>query len=100
MIVQVGQINDLPGPDDPGMEGILYFQARLCPSIGAMQEARVNGRLVMAGPDAPEVGLCPCCGCVVEKRKRRRGNDEVTYFWRHKAGADDGCPLRYHPDRG
>ena len=65
-----------------------------------MQKARVNGHLVVAGPDAPEVAWCPCCGWVVVRRKRRKQDGGVTYFWRHKVGGEDGCPLRYHPDSG
>ena len=62
-----------------------------------MQKARVDGRLVLAGPDSPEVALCPSCGEEVEKRKRTRQNGQVTFFWRHKVGVGDGCPLRYQP---
>ena len=65
-----------------------------------MQKARVNGHVVIAGPDAPKVALCPCCGWVVEIRKRRKPDGQVTYFWRHKVGGEDGCSLRYHPDEG
>jgi len=64
-----------------------------------MQKARVNGHVVIAGPDAPQVALCPCCGWMVKIRKRRRPDGQVTYFWRHKVGGEDGCSLRYHPDR-
>jgi hypothetical protein len=62
-----------------------------------MQKARVNGRLVTAGPDSPEMALCPACGEKVEKRKRRRGDGQVTYFYRHMMDVGDGCPLRYRP---
>ena len=63
-----------------------------------MREARVNGRLVLAGPDAPEEALCPCCGELVRKRKRRGTGDQMTYFYRHVTGDGDGCPLRYRPE--
>lgn len=36
-----------------------------------MLEAKVEGQLVKAGPDSPETALCPACGGVVEKRRRR-----------------------------
>jgi hypothetical protein len=62
-----------------------------------MREAMVNGRLVLARPDSPEVATCPACGGVVKKRKRRRGDGQVTYFYRHVMGVGDGCPLRYRP---
>ena len=62
-----------------------------------MREATVNGRLVLAGPDAPEEAACPCCGEMVRKRRRRRTDGWVTYFYRHATGAGDGCPLRYRP---
>lgn len=62
-----------------------------------MRKARVNGKLVLAAPDSPDVALCPACGEGVEKRKRARQDGKVTYFWRHKVGVGDGCPLRYQP---
>jgi hypothetical protein len=62
-----------------------------------MREARVNDQLVLAGPDSPDVAVCPVCGEEVEKRKRGRRDGKVTYFWRHKVGTGDGCPLRYRP---
>jgi hypothetical protein len=62
-----------------------------------MLKARVNGRLVQAGPDSPETALCPACGVQVCKRRRKTGDGEYTYFYRHKIGAGDGCPLRYQP---
>jgi hypothetical protein len=62
-----------------------------------MRKARVNGRLVLAAPESPDVALCPACGEPVEKRKRARQDRQVTYFWRHKVGVGDGCPLRYQP---
>ena len=62
-----------------------------------MHEAKVNGRLVRAGPDTPTQAVCPCCGEAVRKRKRRRSDGQVTYFYRHATGVGDGCPLRYRP---
>ena len=62
-----------------------------------MQRARVNGRLETARSDSPETALCPSCGGRVEKRKRRRSDGQVTYFYRHAMGVGDGCPLRYRP---
>ena len=62
-----------------------------------MKEANVDGQLVQAGPDSPEVATCPACGGPVVKRKRRSGRDSFTYFYRHKQGLDDECPLRYRP---
>ncbi|NLE45676.1 MAG: hypothetical protein GX620_13220 [Chloroflexi bacterium] len=62
-----------------------------------MQEARVNGRLVTAGPDAPLEAVCPACGGVVIRRKRRGGDGEYTYFYRHQDGVEMRCPRRYHP---
>jgi hypothetical protein len=60
-----------------------------------MREAKWKGRLVEAGPDSPEVAKCPACGGEVHKRRRKVGRRKYTYFYRHCAGADDGCPLRY-----
>ncbi len=62
-----------------------------------MRDAMVNGKLVLAGPDAPDEATCPECGGQVRKRKRRRMDGQVTYFWRHKAGVGDKCPRRYRP---
>ena len=62
-----------------------------------MREAKVNGRLVSAGPDAPAEAVCPSCGEVVRKRRRRKSDGQVTYFYRHVIGVGDECPLRYRP---
>jgi hypothetical protein len=62
-----------------------------------VHKARLNGRLVEAGPDSPEVALCPACGEEVRKRKRKAGHRKYTYFYRHQLGVGDGCPLRYRP---
>jgi hypothetical protein len=62
-----------------------------------MKQAEADGVLVTAGPASPEVAKCPTCGAEVEKRKRRSGRDNYTYFYRHKRGTGDGCPNRYHP---
>ena len=61
-----------------------------------MQEAEVKGSLVKAGPNSPAAAVCPACGGIVEKRKRRRMDGQVTYFYRHKPGEGKGCPRRYH----
>ena len=63
----------------------------------SMREAMVNGRLVRAGPDSPEKATCPSCGGVVKKRKRRRMDGQVTYFYRHRTGVGEECPRRYRP---
>ena len=62
-----------------------------------MQKAKANGQVVSSGPDSPQVATCPACGGVVEKRKRRTMSGQVTYFYRHKAGVGEKCPLRYNP---
>jgi hypothetical protein len=62
-----------------------------------MLEARVNGRLVIAGPDVPDVAVCPDCGGEVRKRRRRRMDKSVTYFYRHVRGQGKDCPRRYRP---
>ena len=63
-----------------------------------MRDAMIDDRQVLASPEAPDVATCPACGGEVRKRKRRDG-DQVTYFYRHKAGVGDGCPRRYSPTR-
>ena len=62
-----------------------------------MVEATVEGQLVQAGPDSPEKGCCPACGGAVSKRKRRRMDGSVAYFYRHDNGQGDNCSLRYTP---
>jgi hypothetical protein len=37
-----------------------------------MKEAVANGKLVVAGPDAPDTAVCPDCGTGVQKRRFRR----------------------------
>jgi hypothetical protein len=63
-----------------------------------MQKAEVDGKLVPAGPDAPDVARCPSCGGEVQKRKRRRLDGGLTWFWRHRAGVGEGCRKRYSPN--
>jgi hypothetical protein len=64
-----------------------------------MLEAKVNGELIQAGPDSPEVATCLACGGEVHKRRRKIGRDGHAYFYRHKAGIGQDCPLRYRPTR-
>jgi hypothetical protein len=61
-----------------------------------MLEAKVEGQLVQAGPDSPEKGRCPACGSTVTKRKRRRMDGSLSYFYRHARGEGMDCPLRYN----
>ena len=60
-----------------------------------MLEASVDGQLVQASPDSPEKAQCPACGGAVSKRKRRRMDGTITFFYRHDAGEGNNCPLRY-----
>jgi hypothetical protein len=62
-----------------------------------MKEAAANGKLVVAGPDAPDAAVCPDCGTEVRKRQVTRMDGSVTYFYRHKRGEGKGCPRRYRP---
>lgn len=62
-----------------------------------MREVKVNGRLIQAGPDCPEVAECPACGGEVRKRKRKVGRNGLVYFYRHRIGVGNDCPLRYRP---
>jgi len=62
-----------------------------------VREAIVEGQLVSAAPDAPKEAACPACGGAVTKRKRHATDGQVTYFYRHKRGVGEECPLRYHP---
>jgi hypothetical protein len=64
-----------------------------------MIEAKVNGELIQAGPESPEVAQCPACGGEVHKRRRRVGRNTHTYFYRHRQGFGNNCPLRYRPTR-
>ena len=64
-----------------------------------MLRAKVDGELIQAGPDSPEVATCPACGGEVCKRRRRVGRNGHTHFYRHKAGVGNDCFLRYRPTR-
>jgi hypothetical protein len=60
-----------------------------------MQDAKLNGEPVLAGPASPDVAQCPACGGEVRKHKRTDGG-RTTWFYRHRTGSD-GCPRRYRP---
>ncbi|MFO7743246.1 MAG: hypothetical protein R6X31_13140 [Anaerolineae bacterium] len=62
-----------------------------------MKEAVANGKLVVAGPDAPETAACPDCGTEVSRRHVTRMDGSVTYFYRHQRGKGKDCPSRYRP---
>jgi len=62
-----------------------------------MKQARVDGELVTAGPDSPDVGVCPDCGGEVQRRRRTCMDGTVTYFYRHRRGHGKECPRRYRP---
>lgn len=62
-----------------------------------MHKARVGDRVVVAGPDAPDVATCPECGAEVQKRKRRTMDKTTTWYYRHRQGHGRGCPKRYRP---
>jgi hypothetical protein len=62
-----------------------------------MKEAQANGKLVVAGLDAPDTAVCPHCGTEVQKRHVKRMDGGVTYFYRHERGEGKGCPRRYRP---
>jgi hypothetical protein len=62
-----------------------------------MLEAVVDGQLVQADPDSPDRAQCPECGGAVSKRKRRRMDGKVIFFYRHDAGEGNSCSRRYTP---
>lgn len=62
-----------------------------------MRRAKANEQIVSAGPDSPKVGICPACGGIVEKRKRRKMDGQLIYFYRHRRGEGEECPFRYSP---
>ncbi|MGD2147573.1 MAG: hypothetical protein PVH41_12830 [Anaerolineae bacterium] len=72
-----------------------------------MRQAMVMGRAdeagpgvpVVAGPDSPDVAVCPSCGAVVHKRHRRCMDKTITWYYRHARGAGKRCPQRYRPCR-
>jgi len=65
-----------------------------------MRDAKVGKRVVVAGPEAPEVAQCPACGGEVRLRKRKNMDGEVSWFYRHKQGTGrQDCPRRYQPMR-
>jgi hypothetical protein len=55
-----------------------------------MNEAEVNGKLVVAGLDAPDAAMCPDCGRELRKRQRRRMDRSFAYYYRHKQGVGKG----------
>lgn len=65
--------------------------------LALVRQAKRNGKLIPASPDAPEVARCPACGAEVRLRKRRNGRGNYAYFYRHRAGEGEGCALRYRP---
>jgi hypothetical protein len=62
-----------------------------------MRTALVRGKLVPAGPESPDVAVCPSCKGMVLKRSRKRQGGGTTYFYRHKRGVGKGCPRRCRP---
>ena len=59
-----------------------------------MREAKVEDEVVVAGPDTPDVAECPACGGEIHKRKRRRMDGSVSFYYRHKRGVGKDCPKR------
>jgi len=55
-----------------------------------------KGEKIEAGPNAPREARCPECKWPVALRHRRTMSGK-TWFWRHKRGGPDDCPLRYRP---
>jgi hypothetical protein len=64
-----------------------------------MQDAKVDGQLIQASSNSPDVATCPACGGEVHKRKRKSGKDGYTFFYRHRRGVGEDCPLRYRMTR-
>lgn len=52
----------------------------------SMREARVNGRLVITGPEAPESGVYPDRGGKVRRRWRKRMRSGAMDFYRRGYG--------------
>ena len=65
--------------------------------LPTMQDAVKDGWRVMAGVDSPDAAQCRSCGGQVVKRKRRRMDGAITYFYRHKDSVGASCRLRYRP---
>ena len=55
-----------------------------------MKRAKVNGKLIEAGPGVPDRAVCPHCGAEVTLRRRKTMDGEVWY-WRHVRGEGWGC---------
>jgi len=73
------------------LEGLLQV---LGGDIGMKEAVDRQGNHIVAGPDAPAEATCPRCGWPVDLRRRRMPDGE-TWFWRHRKGAPEECPLRY-----
>jgi hypothetical protein len=51
-----------------------------------MRIVTVKGKLVPAGPESPDLAICPSCKGVGVKRSRKRQGGPTTYFHLHKRG--------------
>ena len=52
-----------------------------------MKQALVDGKFIIAAPDAPATAVCPHCAGIVKLRNR-----QDTCFWRHVELPRGGCP--------
>ena len=59
----------------------------------------MDNQVVVARPNSPDEATCPSCGGAVKKRKRCTTGGQTIYFYRHRKGVGEECPLRYHPCR-
>jgi hypothetical protein len=59
-----------------------------------MLQAKVDHKLITAGPEAPEWATCPACEGQVQKRRRSRGRGKYTWYFRHANAVGPDCPLR------
>lgn len=55
-----------------------------------------NDAHIEAGPNTPEVAICPACGGTVDLRSRRTGKnpDDRIWYYRHRRGEGKRCPRR------
>ena len=57
-----------------------------------MREAKLNGKVIIAETNAPDIAVCPDYGTDVVKGRRTCMDGVVTYFCRHKRGQGEDSP--------
>jgi hypothetical protein len=59
-----------------------------------MREAKLDDKIVVAGLNTPDIEECPDCNGEVHKRRCRRMDGSVTFYYRHKRAVGKDWPKR------